>query len=156
MQAQNYIYHGDKHYLATDVWSFQASALPYSLEVQIGKSPNGGVLKLAYNISPGYIGGMVYVFLADGSIIKCSDKGIKDAVDDKSVVLYYFTASEMEKLKLLNILKIRFTIKWPSGFVGSPSGDYNAENKRRTFSFDKDYSQTDMYQTANEISKLYN
>ena len=132
--SQNIMYKGNKKFNATGEWEFKCSfeAGIGNLEVQIARNENGGYLKLSAdsNGNWNYIGGNVYVFLEDGTKITCTDKGIKDEVDQRSVALYSFSNTEMEQLRKLDILKIRFTIKAKRGVYGSSEGNYTAENKK--------------------------
>jgi predicted ATP-grasp superfamily ATP-dependent carboligase len=73
-----------------------------------------------------YIGGTVMIFLIDGTTIKCSDKGVRDHVDNKSIALYNFTKDEIEKLKKHRVSKIRFSII--GGMEGTET--FTADNKK--------------------------
>lgn len=130
--SQNIIYKGSKKYSATESWQFKRVNDFGYLDVQVAKSENGGFLRLEVDASENlfYIGGNIYVFLEDGTMLTCTDKKIKDHVDGKCIVLYFFTNAEMEKLAELDIMKIRFTIEAKSGVWGSESGNYTAENKK--------------------------
>ena len=154
--SQNIIYKGNKTFPATDQWSFECSieAGVGNLDVQIAKNENGGYLKLAVysNSNWNYIGGNVLVFLEDGSMITCTDKGTRDEVDGKSVALYSFTNSEMEKLKELDILQIRFIIKAKPGVYGSNAGNYTAKNiKSKSFLNDE----IEYFDTSESVTLLY-
>ncbi|MBP6721734.1 MAG: hypothetical protein KA239_05400 [Bacteroidia bacterium] len=144
--GQNFIYKGDQPYLATNTWLFQCEHYDYPLEVQIAKTSTGGYLRIATEVLDQifYIGGSAFVLLDDGSMITCTDKGVRDYVDEKSVALYSFTQAEMDRLKTMNIQTIRFSIKAPKGLVGGNAGSYTAENSK--------YSPD---QTAVEISSLF-
>lgn len=131
LNAQNYIYHGDNQYEATQSWVFKLNGTYWSEdpELTIAKHSNGGYLMLSIAV-PGngvHIGGTVFVFLEDGSIIKCTDKNIKDYVDNKSIALYNFTMDEIEKLKSFHITKVRFSIK---NIFNSNEDAYTADNKK--------------------------
>lgn len=154
--SQNTIYKGNKSFSATEQWVFECSleAGIGNLDVQIAKNENGGYLKLGIYLNDNwnYIGGNVSVFLEDGSIITCTDKGTRDEVDGKSIALYSFTNSEMEKLKELDILKIRFIIKAKPGVYGSNSGNYTAKNiKSKSFLNDE----VEYFDTSESVKLLY-
>ena len=95
-----------------------------------------------------YIGGSIYIFLSDGSKITCTDKNIKDNVDNKSVVIYKVTAEELEKLKTAYIISIRFTIQpaVDSGF----NGNKTADNKKFELLSGEGSSETDV-----EVKRLF-
>lgn len=154
--SQNIIYKGDKQFSATEQWVFECSleAGIGNLDVQIAKNETGGYLKLGIysNDNWNYIGGNVSVFLEDGSIINCTDKKIRDEVDGKSIALYSFTNSEMEKLKELDILKIRFIIKAKPGVYGSNAVNFTAKNiKSKSFLNDD----VEYFDTSESVKLLY-
>lgn len=154
--SQNIIYKGNKKFSATEQWEFECSfeAGIGNLDVQIARNENGGYLKLGVysNDNWNYIGGNVSVFLEDGTIITCTDKKIRDEVDGKSIALYSFTNSEMEKLQELDILKIRFIIKAKPGVYGSNAGNYTAKNvKSKSFL----NNETEYFDTSESVKLLY-
>ena len=125
VKAQNYIYEGNRQYQSTETWDFG----PYpGLKAAIAKHSNGGYLMLKQYVpfKSHYIGGTVTVFLANGALIKCTDKGIKDHVDGNSIALYNFTKSEIEQLKKYRIVRIRYSIISP----GFGSENYTADNEK--------------------------
>jgi hypothetical protein len=154
--GQNTVYKGNKTFTATEQWNFECSleAGIGNLDVQIAKKENGGYLKLDVysNGSWNYIGGNVTIFLEDGSIITCTDKGIRDEVDGKSIALYSFTNTEMEKLKELDILKIRFSIKAKPGVYDSIAGNYTAKNIKSKSFLDDD---VEYFDTSESVKLLY-
>lgn len=155
--SQNYIYQGDNQYKATNTWGFPLNGDfvgggdPY---LNIAKHSNGGYLMISIMVPfKYYIGGTITVFLNDGTIIKCTDKGIRDHVDNKSIVLYNFTNSEIERLKLNRITRIRFAI------IGGPEGpeSYTADNYKSTIKWqimgaekEKNYFETNV-----EVTDLF-
>lgn len=159
VEAQNYIYKGDRQYPATETWDF--GSYP-GLKAAIAKHSNGGYLMLTQYVpfKSHYIGGTVTVFLSNGALIKCTDKGIKDHVDGNSIALYNFTKSEIEQLKEHRIVRIRYSIITP----GFGAENYTADNK-------KDYLRDSIllsdgtitgnpnskgyYETDVEVSELY-
>lgn len=76
---------------------------------------------------------------------------MRDELDGKSIALYSFTDSEMEKLKELDILKIRFIIKAKPGVYGTNVGNYSAENiKSKYISNEIEY-----FDTSESVKLLY-
>lgn len=156
--AQNYIYKGSQQFPATPSWEFycEASQLPY-LEVQIAKTSTGGYLMISVDIHGSdnweFIGGSAYVYLEDGSVITCIDKGIKDNVNNKSIALYTFTQAEMDKLKKSDIAQIRYSIKSKPGVMGTFAGNYTAKNTKMYLvlqSKEKNY-----FETSIAVANLY-
>lgn len=152
--AQNYIYVGDKQYASTSTWEFQSSA-DYGnndgLEVSVARQPNGGYLLLGKStgIKGVYISGTVTLFLEDGSMIKCMDRGVRDYVDNKSIALYAFTEAEMEKLQTHRIAKIRYALKCYRVYTMECDQSYTADNKKPY-----SYGEDNYYATSTEIENL--
>ena len=158
--SQNVIYKGDQQYPATNSWNFKCESYfgDGGLDVQIAKTVNGGYLMLSINVpaTSFFIGGPVYLFLTDGSIVTCTDKGIKDNVDKKSIVLYVFNHAEMDKLKILDIQKIRFSVKQDMGPYGESIENYTATNKRDSYrySIQGGSKEKDYYETSRAVALL--
>ncbi len=112
--SQSYIYMNDRQYEATSSWEFQlnASHISGNPRIAVVKNSNRGYLLISIGVpfQSNYIGGNVTLFLNDGSTITCFDRGIRDHVNDRSKALYYFTSSEIERLKEHRITRIRFSI----------------------------------------------
>lgn len=146
--GQNYIYSDDKQFPATNSWSFKLNATYWSgdPEIRVAKNSSGGYLMISIEVprKEHYISGSVTVFLADGTAIKCTDKGIRDHVDNKSVALYNFSQAEIELLKSSLISKIRFSIM--EGMDGTRA--FTANNEKEYGSGDKKYHETNVEITA--------
>lgn len=153
--GQNYIYKGDNQYEATNNWTFELNGSYWTgdPEVTVARHTNGGYLmiSIAVPFKQNYIGGTVTVFLSDGSTIKCSDKGIRDHVDNKSIALYNFTKSEVDLLKQNRITRIRFSIM--GGMDGAET--FTADNKKMTFSLYGSGNEKNYYETDVEITELF-
>ena len=129
-------------YPATENWIFACDQYAFSgkLEVQIGKTDKGGMLQLAVAVSDPtfFIGDNVYLFLLDGSVITCTDKGNR-ATNDKFAIAYYFlTFNEIEILKSNPIVNVRFRIKGNEKTFSSRTGHFTATNQLRSINIDND------------------
>jgi hypothetical protein len=111
-QNKNIIYSGSKTYESTPTWSFELNRGHGSLGLAIGKNKKEGVLLLTIEtiIKQIYLKGIVLLFLEDGSVIKCYDKGVKDYLDGRSMSLYNLTADEIKILINKRIVKVRFSL----------------------------------------------
>jgi len=156
MNAQNYIYRGDKKFEATDSWEFSLNATYWIRNpvITVAKNSNGGYLMISMNVpfSSEIIKGTLTILLDDGTMIKCIDKGVRDYVDETSTNLYSLTLAEIEKMKYSKISKIRFNIYSSNNGKNNP---YTASNYKRNLyssfnSQDKDYYETDI-----EIANLF-
>lgn len=148
---------GSKPYPATQNYVFicEKYALTGETNVQIAKTEKGGVLKLTIATANDLvkIAGGVYVDLANGDVIPCVDKNVKESSDGTTTAYYYFTPAEMIKLKKTDIQAIRFILTGTSKTFGNQTGYFTAVNKMSYFStaFDKSKKSFD---TAAAISVL--
>lgn len=149
---------GSKPYRATNSWDFISEnyALTGITTIQIAKTEQGGILKLAVaTTNPTFnIAGVVYVYLTDNTIIVCSDKGIRENIENQIVSYYSFSPSEMLKIKTTDIQSIRFNIKGNPSKFSSQIGNFTAVNRKTYFSTVADKTKKN-YDTATEINALY-
>ena len=148
---------GSKGYPATQSYTFICEKYAFSGEadVQVAKTEKGGVLKLSIATAnaEARIAGGVYVDLANGDVIACVDKNVKETVEGKTTSYYYFTPAEMIKLKKTDIQGIRFIIAGNSKSFGNQTGYFTAVNKMTYFSTGYDKSKK-TFDTATAISTL--
>jgi hypothetical protein len=154
---QTIIVNGSKPFPATQEYTFICEKYAYTGEtkVQIAKTEKGGILKLSIATAndKARISGGVYVDLANGDVIPCVDKNVKESADGKTTSYYYFTPAEMLKLKKTDIKSIRFIIVGGSNTFGNQTGYFTTVNKMEYFSTAYDTSKKS-YDTAKEISTL--
>lgn len=150
--GQNYIYRGTTKYESTPSYDFECGSCPMgggTLKVSIAKTDAGGLLLLATStpFSQEQIAGTVLVYLADGTIITCTDKGIRDRLDGNSMALYAFTTAEMEQLMSSNVYKIRFSIR---NYMMRSSENLSAVNEE-----DYSYDHKPKYDVDQDVAGLY-
>jgi len=156
--SQTLSYKHSKPYPATNTWNFicENYALTGIANVQIAKTEKGGMLKLAVETTnPSYaISGTVYVFLADNTVITCSDKAMREILGNTIIAYYIFSSVEMKKLKTIEIQSIHFNIKGKSKAFNSQLGNFTAVNKTQYFTtaFEKTKK---TYDTVEEINSLF-
>ena len=148
---------GSKAYPATQNYTFICEKYAFSGEtnVQVAKTEKGGILKLSIATAnpEARISGGVYVDLANGDVIACVDKNVKETVEGTTTSYYYFTPAEMIKLKKADIQGIRFIITGNSKSFGNQTGYFTAVNKTDYFSTVYDKSKK-TFDTASAISAL--
>jgi len=148
---------GSKAYPATQNYTFICEKYAFSGEtnVQVAKTEKGGILKLSIATAnpEARISGGVYVDLANGDVIACVDKNVKETVEGTTTSYYYFTPAEMIKLKKADIQGIRFIIAGNSKSFGNQTGYFTAVNKTDYFSTVYDKSKK-TFDTASAISAL--
>jgi len=156
LQAQQYIYYGNHQYKSTPSWKLKLNGQFFNgdPEITIAKRPNGGYLMISIRVPDKsyYIGGTVFIFLSDGSVIKCIDRRVRDHVDNKSIALYNFTNGEIEKLKQFRITRIRFSI------IGGMerSDTFTADNRRMSIGMYYYNSNVKSYYETNiAVKKLF-
>ena len=149
-----------KQYKATSTWNFSCKDYAYTgiLNIQIAKTDKGGLLKLGIDVSNEtfYIGDTVYIILEDGSYITCTDKGIREMKNKKTIAYYFLTTSEMTKLKTLALTDVRFRIKGSEDVFSSKTGHFTAINKKSNFETFGMSEDSKIYDTKAEIKSLYN
>lgn len=149
-----------KQYKATNTLAFSCKEYAYTgtLNVQIAKTEKGGLLKLGIDVSSDtfYIGDNVYIILEDGSYITCTDKGIREMKDKKTIAYYFLTTTEMAKLKVVSLTDVRFRIKGNEDVFSSKTGHFTAVNKKSDFETFGASEGSNSYDTKTEIKSLYN
>ena len=151
-QSENRIYIGETSYPSTNTWTFSNDYFK-TLAVTVAIHPTtGGFLMLETSTSfpQEKISGTVLLYLANNTVIKCIDRGIKDHVNGKSIALYKFTEEEMEKLAQNRITSIRFSVR--SNFS---SDSYIVENVKSMLDKLSSPNSEDYYETEKEIKDLF-
>lgn len=148
---------GSKAYPATQDYTFITEKYAFSGEtdVQVAKTEKGGILKLSIATAnpEARIAGGVYVDLANGDVIACVDKNVKETVEGKTSSYYYFTPAEMIKLRKADIQGIRFIVSGNSKSFGNQTGYFTAVNKTNYFSTAYDKTKK-TFDTAKAITAL--
>ena len=143
---------------ATATWDFlcERYALTGILSVQLTKTAKGAGLRLSATVSDPayYIGGTVYLFLADNTIITCTDKGMRYMQQHTAIANYVLTTAEINKLKTTRITDIRFAILGRESAFSSQTGNFTAINRKQYFDVYNDRN-ANAYPTETEIAELY-
>lgn len=143
---------------ATPKWSFlcEQYALGGQCGVQVAKTEKGGLLRIAIPVftKEHYIGGTVYVYLTDNTVITCTDKGFREVNTDEAVSWYVFTPKEMNRLAKSDIQFIRFAIKGPQRPFTGQTGFFSAFNTISYFGLFKKEG-TNRFPTAEAVSRFY-
>lgn len=127
--SQNVFVIGNKNYKATEKIPFENSGEDKYLEVAIGKDNESGFLILSCQSTTGVlIKGKAIIYLDNGTVITCLDKGIRDFVNQTATSVYKLTLSELETLKKSNINSIRFSLKCSDCAYSTEQGDFVSTN----------------------------
>lgn len=135
LYGQNTFFVGQNSYPASETFSLHSPggggvAGPHEIETTFAKKDNQVLLILStysYMRSVG-IKGNILLYLEDGTVIKCIDRGIKDMVNDKATTVYYLTEKEVSQLQKSNLRSIRYSRKCISCISSPMEGDYTASN----------------------------
>ena len=124
LHGQNHFFLGEKSYSCTKSFNFESdseyslgqmdSGSPWfkgPLNILIARDRNRGLLVLSREtVGKMLIKGTVFVYLEDGTVIKCIERGINDYVNDRARSVYYLTGSEIKKIEKTNIKTIRYSV----------------------------------------------
>jgi hypothetical protein len=131
--GQNTFFIGPKKYPCSESYILRSGGSfdEEIVNVVIVKDGEAGMIVLSHE--NGYGGGLkikgkVLIYLEDGSIITCIDRGKYDYVDKIATTIYSLTKGEIENLKTSNIHSIRYTLKCIECFSSAGEGDFSAIN----------------------------
>ncbi|UMY65132.1 MULTISPECIES: hypothetical protein [unclassified Flavobacterium] len=156
--AQEVVTFKDKSLPATPEWSFicETYVLGGQCDVRVARTETGGLLRLSLPVATAehYIGGTVYIYLTDNTVITCTDKGLREAGDKRAVSWYVFTAKEMERLKKADIQFLRFVIRGSQRPFTGQTGFFTAENRKSYFGTFGDKA-PNRFATGEAVKTLY-
>lgn len=92
--------------------------------------------------------GKLLIYLENGTVITCIDRGKYDYVDKTATTIYYLTKEELNKMKNSNIDTVRYTLG-----SGPFARDYTASNVSYYNMFDQEIEKTNVPAL---IKKLFN
>lgn len=102
----------------------------YSLSITIAKNEDRGILVLSTKTLTGlFIKGKALVYLENGDVISCVDRGVYDKVNGISTTVYRLTSEEIDALKASNIHTIRFNLKCGDCESSTEEGSFSASNR---------------------------
>lgn len=134
MNAQNFTFIGENSYPSTERFKLQSNSDKEEisdLNVVLAKEGETSLVIVSSKLTDVVkIANKLIIYLDDGTVISCSDRGINDNVDDVAISAYRLTSSEIGKMKVSNINTIRFEIVCPiCGPFNLREGVYSASNK---------------------------
>lgn len=131
--AQNTFFIGKKTYPSTEAFKLKSKKDygGYDLNVLIAKSGETGLIVLSAELMGDVvvrITGNVQIYLDDGTVLSCIDRGKFDYVDSIVTTVYSLTKEEINKMKNSNINSIRFSLKCFKCSSSTEEGNYSANN----------------------------
>ncbi len=130
--AQRFFFIGEKSYPCTETIALQSNHDGRSnLDVALAKDGTTGVIIVSTKTaSTVLIREKLFIYLDDGTVISCIDRGNNDQVDFISTTVYYLTDGDLIKMKKSNINTLKYTLRsetdmWSNKLSG---GNYSASN----------------------------
>jgi hypothetical protein len=154
--SQNFIFIGTKSYIATNQWGFVPPKRTFTndeITIQVGKaSTTNGVLMISVSSEFGQasIVGSAIVYLKDGSVISLTSIIASDYANDKITVIYSLIQSSISKIRVSNIMTIRFNYINPLGSEMGISAQNGQFYNNGMFT-----SKTSEFQTSTEVEDLF-
>ncbi len=131
--GQNLVFIGENSYPSTETFTLQSNSDKErisDLNLIFAKDGTKKLLVVSSKlVSTVRISGKLIIYLDDGTVITCIDRGVKDNVDDIASSAYYLTNEELAKMKKSNINTIRYIIQCAE-CLANPlfEGNYSASN----------------------------
>ena len=132
--GQNFAFIGENSYPSTEKFTLKTNSDNENINdlmLVFAKDGTKGIIVVSSKLRKVVkIGGKLIIYLDDGTVISCIDRGINDNVDDIAISAYSLTTAELTKMKHSNINTIRYQIECPvCGPYNSWEGIYSASNK---------------------------
>ena len=132
--AQNFAFIGENSYLSTERFELVSNSDKEdigNLKLVFAKDGISPLIIVSSKLTDAVkIANKLIVYLDDGTVISCTDRGINDNVDDVATSVYRLTSSEIGKMKKSNINTVRYEIVCPiCGVFNMWEGVYSASNK---------------------------
>ena len=134
INAQNFTFIGENSYPSTERFELQSNSDKEeisNLNLVFAKDGISPMIIVSSKLTDVVkIANKLIIYLDDGTVISCTDRGINDNVDDVATSAYRLTPSEISKMKKSNINTVRYEIVCPiCGVFNIWEGVYSASNK---------------------------
>ena len=152
--GQNLFFIGEKSYPCTETFELQSNSDFGSndLDVLIAKDGTKGLFVVSTRTMTGVlIRGKLIIYLDDGTVISCIDRGKYDYVDNVATTVYYLTADELTKMKNSNINTVRYALKC-GDCLSTQEGNFSASNKASGYGL---YGSSEKTDVPNLIKELF-
>jgi|TARA_B110000908_G_C10113417_1_gene384138 hypothetical protein len=135
--GQNFVFIGENSYPSTEKYTLKSNSDDESinnLKLVFAKDGEKALIVVSSKLTDVVkIADKLIIYLDDGTVIPCIDRGINDNVDDIAISAYSLTKAELTKIENSNINTIRYQIVCPvCGPFNSWEGTYSASNKGNT------------------------
>ena len=134
INGQNFAFIGENSYPSTEKFTLQSNSDKEDigdLNLVFAKDGTTSLIVVSSKLTNVVkIAEKLIIYLDDGTVISCTDRGINDNVDDIAISAYHLTTAELSKMKNSNINTIRYEIVCPiCGPFNSWEGVFSASNK---------------------------
>lgn len=132
-KGQNLFFFGENSYPCTKKIPLQSNSNSSELNVLFAK--DGTTPLIVVKISTMFevfFSGKLIIYLDDGSVITCTDRGKRDYVDYVAMAIYNLTNEQLSKMKNSNINTVRYELKPGPGNPDIGTGNFSASNKGRS------------------------
>lgn len=135
--GQDFIFIGESSYPSTEKYILKSNTenrrIP-DLKIIFARDGEKRLIVVSSKLSDAVkIADKLIIYLDDGTVISCIDRGINDNVDDNAISVYYLTQAELKKIKGSNINTVRYQIVCPiCGPINAWEGTYSASNVGRS------------------------
>jgi len=134
VNGQNFAFIGENSYPSTESFTLKSNSDDVDkgdLRLMFAKDGTTFLIVVSSKLTDVVkIAEKLIIYLEDGTVISCTDRGINDNVDDIAISAYHLTTEEIKKMKNSNINTIRYEIVCPvCGPYNSWEGVYSASNK---------------------------
>ena len=132
--GQNFVFIGENSYPSTERFTLQSNSVDEDkgdLKLVFAKDGKTNLIVVSSKLTDVVkIAKKLIIYLDDGNVISCTDRGINDNVDDIAISAYHIKTEEIDKMKSSNINTIRYEIVCPvCGTFNYWEGVYSASNK---------------------------
>jgi uncharacterized protein (TIGR02145 family) len=141
LNAQNTFFIGDKSYPCTSTFTLKSNSNDRNdLNVLIAKDGISGLLAASTKVMTPvvFIKGTLIIYLNDGTVITCYDRGKYDKVDNIVTNVYYLTKDELGKMGNSNINTIRYSLKCNGYSSSSEEGNFSVSNTKSAYGINYD------------------
>jgi superfamily II helicase len=131
--GQNFVFIGENSYPSTEKYTLKSNSDDEKindLKIVFAKDGEKALIVVSSKLSDVVkISDKLIIYLDDGTVISCIDRGINDNVDSNAISAYSLTKAELTKIKSSNINTIRYQIVCPvCGPINLWEGAYSASN----------------------------
>ena len=130
IKGQNLFFIGENSYPSTETITLRSNSEDGDdLDILLAKDGKKGLFAVDTRSYTGVkFGSNIIIYLDDGTVITCIDRGKSDHVDDRAKAVYNLTSDELNKMKNSNIHTVRYTLKCSpcKGFFSTEEGNWSA------------------------------